>query len=244
MIAVAPHRDPAVPADVHLVRVDLDLVKADASLDAPLFGVLSADERAAAARFRHPADALRFAAARAVLRREIGAALEVAPASLGFVRSERGRPALAGDGPPPLDFNLSHSGDHALVAWSAVRRVGVDVEARRPGWDWAALGPAVLGGADAALIAAEADADARATLFYDVWVAKEALLKAEGLGIAAGLNAFSVLSTDRRRPAVAGGGSIARTLGRFDARWLNGFSGHAACLAWSVATGIGPPPVG
>lgn len=231
MIRVAPHRDAALPGDVRVVRVDLDFA---VPLSDPLFDVLSDGERDEAARFHRAVDALRFAAARAVLRRELGAALGAAPAALRFLRSDRGRPALDAGGPPPLDFNVAHGGGHALVAWSPLRRVGVDVEPVRAEWDWRPLSRLVLGPEDARFAAAE-DAS---PLFFDVWTAKEALLKADGRGIAGGLDGFSVLSGDADRPRVAGATALAADLRRFEARWLRGIPGHAACLAWSSGPGL------
>lgn len=232
MIRVALHRDAALPGDVHVVRVDLDVA---VPLSDPLFDVLSDGERDAAARFHHAADALRFAAARAVLRRELGAALGAAPAGLRFSRSDRGRPALDAGGAPPLDFNVAHGGGHALVAWSPLRRVGVDVEPLRADWDWRPLSRLVLGAEDARRVSAAEDAS---PLFVDVWTAKEALLKADGRGIAGGLDGFSVLAGDADRPRVAGATALAAELRRFEARWLRGIPGHAACLAWSSEPGL------
>ena len=232
MTAVGPHLEAAVaavPADVRLVRLDLDMAM---PLDAPLFDVLSGEERAVAARSLRRADAVRSAATRAALRRLLGAELGEAPEALRFVRSERGRPALDRDGAAPLDFNVSHGGDHALVAWSRRRRVGVDVEPRRAGWDWRPLAPMVLGAGDARVVAAAADEAARDGLFLDVWTAKEALLKAQGSGIADRLAGFSVLSGDPDRPRVAGSGETAARLAGFAGVWLRAIPGHAACLAW------------
>lgn len=231
MTAYGPHAEPALsalPGDVRLVRLDLDLA---AALDGPLFAVLSGEERAAAARFRRPADGIRSAATRAVLRRLLGAELGEAPEALAFARSDRGRPSLAG-GRPPLDFNVSHGGDHALIAWSRLRRVGVDVEPRRAGWDWRPLAPTVLGAADARRIAAAAEGPGRDALFLDAWVAKEALLKAEGIGITGGLSGFSVLSDAADGPSVDGDGRMAARLGGLAAAWLRAIPAHAACLAW------------
>ena len=78
MIRSGPHRDAALPTDVHVVRIDLD---AAVPLSDPLFDVLSDDERQAAARFHQAADAVRSAATRAVLRLELAAALGEAPTS-------------------------------------------------------------------------------------------------------------------------------------------------------------------
>ncbi len=219
-----------VPADVRLVRVDLD---AAAPLADPLFDVLSDEERTEAARFRQPGDVVRSAATRAVLRRTLGAELGRPPRSLAFVRSERGRPALAGAGEAAaVDFNVSHSGDVALIAWSRRRRVGVDVEVLRGDRAWRPLVRMVLGPADARRIDTADGEDRRAALFHAVWVAKEALLKAEGRGIADGLDGFSVLSGDDRRAVVAGDGPLAGFLSGFAAAWIDDIPGAAACLAW------------
>lgn len=225
MIRYGPHREPglAAPDDVRLVRLDLDPA---VPLSDPLFDVLSGAERAAAERFRHPADRIRSAATRAVLRRLLGAELGAAPEGLAFALSDRGRPALAGAG--ALDFNVSHGGGHALIAWSRRRRVGVDVEPWRDGWDWRALAAAVLGAADMRRLAAAPEAAGR--LFLDAWVAKEALLKAEGRGITGGLSGFSVLPAASGAPAVAG--EDAAVLASFAAAWLRAIPGHAGCLAW------------
>ena len=229
--AVAPK--PGVPDDVYVVRVDLDFGLA---LDDPIFDILSADERATASGFRQPVDAIRSAATRAALRQALAAELGRPAGSLAFIRSNRGRPALAGAGPPTLDFNVAHSGDYALIAWSRQRRVGVDIEVLRPDWDWRPLGRMVLGVEDARRIDAALDDIQRAALFFAVWTAKEALLKAEGRGITAGLDGFSVLSGDGDRPRLGGAGPVASSLSGHEAAWLSGIAGHAACLAWGPVT--------
>src|SRR5689334_24773529 len=71
-------------------------------------------------------------AGRAV-REIVAAYLEASPDAIRIVTGEHGKPELA-DG--TLRFNLSHSGDLALVAVARERDVGVDVEridARRDG---------------------------------------------------------------------------------------------------------------
>jgi 4'-phosphopantetheinyl transferase len=232
LIIHGPYCDAALPGDVQVVRINLDFA---VPLSHPLFDVLSDDERRAAARFHRAADTVRYAATRAVLRRELAAVLGEAPGGLRFLRSDRGRPALdTGSVVPPLDFNVSHGGDHALVAWSRLRHVGVDVEPERAAWDWLPLSRVVLGKEDARRIAMAGDEPARAALFLDMWAAKEALLKADGRGIADGLDGFSVLSEGSERPRIGGDTALAEDLRRFEARWLRGIQGHAACLAWSV----------
>ena len=74
-----------------------------------------------------------------------------------------------------------------------------------------------------------------------MWAAQEALRKAEGRGIAGGLDGFSVLSDDPGRPRAGGAAALAVALRRFEARWLRGIPGHAACVAWSSERAMGQP---
>ncbi len=123
------------------------------------------------------------------------------------------------------------------MAWSRRRRVGVDVEPLRAGWDWRPLSRLVLGEEDARRIAAARSR--RAALFFDVWTAKEALLKADGRGIAGGLDRFSVLSGDGTGRASTATRRWRRRCAASRPRWLRGIPGHAACVAWSAGPGLG-----
>ncbi|WP_144152744.1 4'-phosphopantetheinyl transferase family protein [Paraburkholderia sp. BCC1885] len=96
--------------------------------------VLDGDERERALRYRRPADRTRYAVTRAVLRELLGQRLGTEPASLRFATSGHGRPELFGI--PGISFNVSHSGDHGLIAISQARAVGIDVEYIDPSLDW------------------------------------------------------------------------------------------------------------
>ncbi|HEX7278633.1 MAG TPA: hypothetical protein VF255_03315 [Solirubrobacterales bacterium] len=73
----------------------------------------------------------RLTASATALRRVLAVYLDGRPESIRLERGEGGKPRLA-ERPPRLEFNLSHSGDLALVAVSAEHEVGVDVERVRP----------------------------------------------------------------------------------------------------------------
>ncbi|WP_414442582.1 4'-phosphopantetheinyl transferase family protein [Burkholderia sp. 22PA0106] len=250
--AIAPHRlvPLAVPpaaarAGVGLLRVDFAF---GTPLDAPAHAALDAAERARAARFLRADDATRSAATRAALRAVLGVTLGVPAASLRFVADEAGRPALAGaveagaDGvadSAQLDFNVSHSGAHALIAWSTSTRVGVDIEAPQARVEWAALGRMVFAPDDDAAVHS-LPPDARRDAFFRVWTAKEALLKALGVGIAGGLSAFSVLdpaAPGMLAPRVVDPAAPASGVAAFTAAWIDAAPGHPACLAWRPVAG-------
>lgn len=97
---------------------------------------------------------------------------------------EHGKPFLRGGGPA---FNLSHSGDAALVALAAQVELGVDLERRGRRRNHLALAERYFCAAEAQALA-RCEGDAREALFLALWTAKEAVLKALGRGLAFGLN--------------------------------------------------------
>ncbi|HVV44373.1 MAG TPA: hypothetical protein VHC72_04185 [Bryobacteraceae bacterium] len=105
-------------------------------LDGPA-DCLSPDEVARANRFRFERDRTRWHCARSSLRRILAGYTGNDPADLRFVLGEHGKPALF-----PLSniqFNLSHSGDWALIAVTSAVPVGVDIERIRADLDMAPL---------------------------------------------------------------------------------------------------------
>lgn len=157
-----------------------------------LLPMLSAPERERCARLPE-AHAGRAVLARALVRTELASALNVAPAGLAFVTGDHGKPAVF-DPPQPIAFNLSHSGDWALLAWvtgSARARVGVDIEHRAAGVrDVMRLARRYFSAAEQRALEALQDA-AQEALFYRLWTLKEAWVKGHGLALAPQLGAVS-----------------------------------------------------
>jgi len=116
----------------------------------------------------------------AVLPRYLGGSAD----SLKISRDANGRPYVAG---ATLDFNLSHSGDWALLAVASGTRVGVDVEHVRNDRDFRAIARRYFSDSEAQRIRDLVDDDVARGEFYTLWTAKEAALKALGTGIANGL---------------------------------------------------------
>jgi 4'-phosphopantetheinyl transferase len=147
---------------------------------------LSEQERERAARFARDDDGRRWAAARAALRLLLAAYLDADPHALRFLEGSHGKPALAldsGAAASSLHFNLSHSGEVALIAVALDREVGVDVEVPRRRVDHVALARRVLGEEEAERLAALADPHERERAFLRAWVRWEAVLKCRGTGI-------------------------------------------------------------
>lgn len=134
------------------------------------------------------------AALRSVLCRELGCGSD----ELGFGVSYYEKPfALVRGERHPISFNVSHSGNHGLIAVTARGRVGVDVEELDPKRKLELL-------IESAFTAAErADLDSvegteRRRLFFCMWTIKEALMKGVGMGLALGMTTFEVPVAMRR----------------------------------------------
>lgn len=213
------------PADVDVWHVAMP--RADAPLDASL---LDDAERARAAAYRQPGDRVRFTVTRATVRELLGRYLDAAPASLCFTAGMRGRPELRGF--PDISWNVSHSGEHALIAVSGARTVGIDIERIDSALDWRELTGLVCTAEELATLMREPVWLQRQS-FFRCWTAKEALLKALGLGITEGLRALAVdpAGDGAQRAAVSGDLRFARAR-HFQYHWLTDISGYMGCIAY------------
>jgi phosphopantetheinyl transferase len=141
---------------------------------------LSTAELQRAGRFGGDALRARWIAGRLALRRALGGLLQVEPRAVQIVRGRRGRPQL-GPAHPPIDFNLSHTGDVALIAaGTGLRpdeRLGVDIEFADRSLDADRLARKFLTAGERGDIAAQ-DADGRRRGFLRRWTCKEAMSKA------------------------------------------------------------------
>jgi 4'-phosphopantetheinyl transferase len=173
--------------DVHVWYVDLALA-ADAVGRLAVW--LSEDERARASRFKFERDARRFLVARGALRALLGGYLGLAPHEVAFTYQPHGKPALDGVH-AALGFNLSHSGEVAVIAAGWDRAVGVDVELRRQLPDLAALAARSFAPRERTVLDALPETE-RPAAFFRCWTRKEAFIKATGQGLAQPLDAFVV----------------------------------------------------
>jgi 4'-phosphopantetheinyl transferase len=194
-----------------------------------MFSGLSEDELARAKSFHRIGDALRFATVRAALRELLADRIGVMPEQVTLANGEFGRPMLMQQ--HSLDFNVSHSGSYGLIVLSSRRRVGVDIEIRATHVDWRAVAELALNPAERARIE-RLNAAQQLDAFYDVWVMKESIVKAAGIGLTEDLRRLSVLPDGEG--LVRGHSRSTENAARFRVATLPGPDGYAACVAWSV----------
>ncbi|HSH93285.1 MAG TPA: 4'-phosphopantetheinyl transferase superfamily protein, partial [Roseimicrobium sp.] len=128
MNAVWPFRDGPFPSlgdsEVHVWKCRLT---ADAAELAARLATLSHDEQNRARQFKMDRPRDQFVIARSTLRALLGRYLAVTPETIAFELNEHGKPRLKIPS-ATLEFNVSHSHDLALFAFSRSTPVGVDVE--------------------------------------------------------------------------------------------------------------------
>lgn len=143
-------------------------------------GHLADEEWRRAARFRHAADRRRYIAAHAAVRGLIEEQCGLPIEAQRFDRTALGKWRLVGA--PDWRFNLSYSGEHALIGIANRRGVGVDIEAHRHIPDAHALAGSHFTPAERAALARTPAAECD-TAFLRGWTRKEACIKALGVGL-------------------------------------------------------------
>jgi len=154
---------------------------------------LSPAERQRADRFVFPRDRLHHTVAHGILRHLLGAYCDAPPESLEFDVSAAGKPSLRARGGPAdaLHFNLTHSDDRAVLGVSDGRELGVDLEKIRSDVETLAISRHYFFGSERDAIENEPPLT-RDNMFFRYWVAKEAVLKAQGIGLGFPLDRFRV----------------------------------------------------
>lgn len=158
---------------------------------------LSADENERAARFYFPADRDRFIATHGILRDILGRYHQRKPNELTFSVNQYGKPSLIDS---RLEFNLSHSGNFALIAITEKRKIGVDVERIRTDMEFEKIASRYFSTTEISELTALPPKQ-RATGFFNCWTRKEAYIKAHGLGLSLPLDSFDVSLTPNQ-PAI------------------------------------------
>jgi 4'-phosphopantetheinyl transferase len=143
--------------------------------------MLSSEERARADRFVFEDDRSRYVTGRTALRTLLGQELGLPPAAVPLESSMHGRP-LCARLRGRLDFNLSNSGDVAVIAMAPQENVGVDVETFRPVHDALGLSRHYFSSTESRNLE-QLDPAQRDRAFLTCWTRKEAVLKATGLGL-------------------------------------------------------------
>lgn len=151
---------------------------------AELAASIPEDEREHAA-LLHPVAARRYVVARGILRKLLSGYTGTDAKKFRFKYGPSGKPSLSDR--DDIHFNISHSADLGLFAFSPDRPVGVDVENERPVRRLLDVAQRFMTD-DELRVLADTHPDKRNAAFLRSWVVREARLKAEGKGVWAGVS--------------------------------------------------------
>lgn len=166
-------------------------------------GLLDRPESERVARKRRSRDADDLALAYGLHRLVLGRVTGCEPRAVPLARDVLGRPCLLDD---TVQTSLSHAEGAVAIAVARHGPVGIDIEAMVRAAQMDEIADAVLHPSERAAVAALSAPD-RARTLLALWVRKEALLKAAGIGLAREMHGFlAPEATPVPLPAIDGPG--------------------------------------
>ncbi|MFA8016387.1 4'-phosphopantetheinyl transferase family protein [Bremerella cremea] len=183
--------------DLHLWRVSLEDGLADVD---QLHKSLSDAEQLRASKFFTENLAQQYVVYHAALRDILSRYLGVTPSKIAYQASGYGKPNVITGQAGPLQFNLTHSSELAVVAVTRDAEVGVDIERIREVRSFASMLERCLSDAERKDICAHQETEQHRH-FLRFWTHKEAYLKTIGVGLRAPLDrvTLDLLAPDARK---------------------------------------------
>ncbi len=197
-----------------------------------LEAMLSAAERARAARFCFSKDRCGYVIRHGILRVILSRYLKQYPSEIQFCYGRFGKPEIKED---PfcgrINFNVSHSGGLALYAVTQACPIGIDVEYLRAVPHLEEIASRFFSLHEFQMLMA-VPAECRMESFFACWTRKEAFLKASGEGIGGGLSKVEVTLFPWAEPEIlrVAGDSQART--KWQLRSFSPTAGYLAAVAF------------
>ncbi|MFC1716438.1 4'-phosphopantetheinyl transferase family protein [Candidatus Poribacteria bacterium] len=192
--------------------------------------VLSQDELGRADRFHFERDRRRFIVGRGLLRRLLSLYLDIEPEQLRFRYGEYGKPYLAESNDCALRFNLAHSHELAVYAFTLGREVGVDLEYIQDIPEMEQIAARFFSKRENDVLKS-LPVDQRQEAFFNCWTRKEAYIKAIGDGLTYPLDQFDVSLTPGEPARLLNVEGNAEEVSRWKLRALTPEPAYRAALA-------------
>lgn len=151
--------------------------------------LLNSSEQRQAKKFIHTKHQNRFIIIHGILRKILANYLKIEPITINFTNNEFGKPSLSSH--ETLNFNISHSNDVALLAFTKNHPIGIDVEFNRQNVEIAEIATRFFTPEEANTIN-NLPVELQLEHFFTYWTCKEAFIKAIGKGLSYALNKFKV----------------------------------------------------
>jgi 4'-phosphopantetheinyl transferase len=191
--------------------------------------LLSEEEKYREGQFATDALRKRFTISRAVLRMLLQSYLSQPNAVIEFLYGKQGKPSLANQS-IGLEFNLSHSHDLIIYGFARGFPIGVDIEYINPNILCHNLENAVLSVSEKARFH-QLDQDQKVMAFYRAWTRKEAVLKADGIGLSKPLEDIEVTFMASEKPKVTSIDGDINQATSWSLHNIEGTSGYCGAIA-------------
>ena len=224
------------PHEVHVWRASLNTSLTHIQ---SLQQTLSPDEITRANRFHFEHHRHHFIVARGTLRTLLSHYLNIPPKQLNFRYNTYGKPTLELPS-TTLNFNISHSHELALFAFSYNRELGVDVEFMNTNIEYDELARHTFSPHEATIVTA-LSGEAKRQGFFNCWTRKEAYIKARGMGVSLDLTSFDVSLKPGEPAALLQSRENPYEVSRWRFEALNVGEGYAGAIAveghdWQLRT--------
>jgi 4'-phosphopantetheinyl transferase len=153
--------------------------------------LLNPSEQARGNRFYFSHHKRRFCTARAVMKIILSRYLNTSPRRLEFTYNPQGKPEIITS--QKLHFNLSHTGDLALLAIGKGFPMGVDIE-QYSARSYEGIAKNLFADSELAEFI-KLPTPLKPAIFFHIWAQKEAFIKACGLGLSYPTKQFAVPTT-------------------------------------------------
>ena len=151
--------------------------------------LLSEDEKKRASKFKFYKDKRCYVVTRGCLRLLSASYLEKNARDIVFVYEKYGKPRYKHK--TILNFNVSHSGDIAVIGFVYEHAIGIDIEKIKNDFDTFEIASNFFSKKEIAALR-EIPESQKYKAFYRCWTRKEAFIKAKGIGLSFPLDKFSV----------------------------------------------------
>lgn len=193
--------------------------------------ILPSEEYVRAQKFYFEKDRNHWTIAHGTLRMLLSLYTQQNPKDITLQLSPYGKPSLlAADEQPPLQFNLSHSKDLVLYAFTYTQHIGVDIEYIHSGIHYTELARHSFSLAEQTALDAVPLSE-KQIAFFKGWTSKEAYVKGRGLGLSLPLHLFDVSLVPKEPAALLASREDAYEVQRWTMHKLELGEGYAGALA-------------
>jgi 4'-phosphopantetheinyl transferase len=148
-----------------------------------LYPLLSSTEKERSERFNHYKHRKNYIASHGFLHTVLSYYIDIPASEIAFSHGEQGKPSIIDEqNSENIQFNLSHSGNLAILAICKNHQLGVDIEHTDRKADWAGIARRFFT-ANEQQDFFQLNESIQEDAFYKVWTRKEAHMKVTGKGL-------------------------------------------------------------